>query len=66
MYMTITQTRCTMALFLVVISEERRHRRRLSPSGLRSRGKSCACAEHKIRSDPLERIHAGVMQLSIE
>ena len=55
-----------MALFLVVISEERRHRRRLSPSGLRSRGKSCACAEHKIRSDPLERIHAGVMQLSIE
>ena len=28
--------------------------------------KSRACAERKIRSDPLERIHAGVMLLSIK
>ena len=28
--------------------------------------KSCACTERKIRSAPLERIHAGVMRLSIE
>ena len=65
-YLIITQTRCTMAFLVAVISEESR-RRHPSTSGSRPQGiKSQACTERKIRSDLMERIHARVMRLSIE
>ena len=52
-YMIITQTRCTMALFLAVISEERRRRRcRPSTSGSWPWGKNLALAQNA-KSDPI-------------
>ena len=56
-----------MALFLTVIwRKDAATTVRLLPAhGLREK-KSHACAERKIRSDLMEHIHAGVMQLSIE
>ena len=66
-YMIITQTRCTMALFLAVISEDRRRRRRPSTSSSRPREKNLEPAQNaEIRSALMERIHAGVMRPSIE
>ena len=54
----------SLSLFLVVISEERRHRP--STSGSRSREKNLAPAQNaEIRSNLMERLHAGVMRLSI-
>ena len=69
-FMIITQTRCTMelflsfslSLFLAVISEERRHRPSTSSSRPRERNLSPA---QNAKSDPLEHIHAGVMRQSI-
>ena len=70
-YMIITQTRCTVALLLAVISEERRHRRCHSTSGSRSQEKNLEPAQNaKSESNLMQRIHIeviiGVIQLSIE
>ena len=50
-YMIITHTRCTMALFLAVISEER-HRRRPSTSSSRPWERNLAPAQNA-KSDPI-------------
>ena len=66
-YMIITQTKCTMALLLAVISEERRCRRRSSTSGSQPQQKNFKPAQiAKSESNLIERIHARVMRLSIE
>ena len=63
----ITQTRCTMALLLVVISEERRHRHHPFISGSQPQEKNFKPVQNtKSQSNLIERIHAGVMWLSIE
>ena len=51
-YMIITQTRCIMALFLAVISEERRCRRRPSAPGSRPRERNLVPALNA-KSDPI-------------
>ena len=62
-YMIITQTRCTMAFLLILVES----RRRPSTSGSQPREKNLKPAQNAIiRSDLMECIHAGVMQLSIE
>ena len=66
-YMIITQTRCTMALLLAVISEETCCRHRPSISGSRPREKNLEPAQNaKSESDLMEHIHARVMRPSIE
>ena len=51
-YMIITQTRCTMALSLTVIPEERRRHCRPSTSGSRSWERNLAPAQNA-KSDPI-------------
>ena len=51
-YMIITQTRCTMALFLVVILEERRCQRCPSTSGSQPRERILTLAQNA-KSDPI-------------
>ena len=66
-YMIITQTRCTMALLLAVISEERRCHRCPSLYGPRPWEKNLETVQNtKSESNLIERIHARVMRLSIE
>ena len=67
-YMIITQTRHTMALFLSVISEERRfccHRPSTSSSWSWEKNLEPA-PNTEIRSNLIEHTHARVMRLSIK
>ena len=64
-YMIITQIWCTVVLLFAVISEGRR--RRPSTSGSQPQEKNLEPAQNaKSESNLMERIHAGVMWLSIE
>ena len=66
-YMIITQTRCTVELFLSFLRWFRRKDAAVLLLPAHGLGKkSRACAERKIRSNLMECIHAGVMRLSIE